>query len=74
MDTAFDANTRDLLIRLHPDGSDAQLGSLADLLTPFGGLGEVEGTITAAAKSHPSGRATSSTIAPWPSPVQEVRS
>jgi hypothetical protein len=55
MATAFiDASTRVLLTRLHPDGSDEQLASLAELLTQFldDGLGEVEATIAAAADCH----------------------
>lgn len=54
MATAFiAASTRDLLTRLHPDGSDEQLAALAELLKQFGGLGEVEATIAAAARCHP---------------------
>jgi hypothetical protein len=55
MATAFiDASTRVLLTRLHPDGSEEQIASLADLLTQFldDGLGEVEATMAAAAACH----------------------
>jgi hypothetical protein len=73
MATAFiDASTRVLLTRLHPDGSEEQLASLAELLMQFldDGLGEVEATIAAAAECRRRSRPRLSR-SPIPPPVRE---